>query len=487
MKLQTTFVSGALWSSFGNIGQRAFSFFILLILVRILSIKDFGIATTAIMLIQLLQPISRFGIYDYIIQRKDIDEPTKAAAFLTNLFIGCIMSAGLFLLAGPIAKMFSEPELVSVLRLLSPLFLIRSLTCVHEAILAKKFGFKQLAARTVNATIASGLIAVGLAFAGAGVYSLVLQQISNAVIGSVLLYIALPWTPRCSGCWRRIPEVMLKSAAYTISQIMSSLNNTLYGLVIGFMVSTEAAGFFRLAWSGVDLCIQITILPIMQVAQPLFARMQSRRKALGEAYLSVCRHCAALTFPVFGWMAIMGPEVGNLVFSQRWSGTGSILSILCLVVFPATPNYFIGILLNSVGRPDQALRLSATQLSMSMLLAVISSHWGLTGVAIAFVSRAVLTTPLGFYFLSRNIPITPMAVLKALRTPVLASGVTMAVAALTNLSIGESMPEVLVLIASFITSVTAYCAMMVLMDRPLTMKFVSMFGGGRLLRGMVER
>lgn len=474
MSIRGAFFSGVVWSSAADIGQRAFSFLILLILVRLLTPQEFGTAATALMIIQLLQPVTRFGLYDYLIFRQDPDEPTKGAAWLTSIALGLVSSLLLFAVAGLVADAFSDPELAPVLRALSPIFLLRSISCVHEAMLVKQFGFKRLALRTVSAVFIAGVVAIVLAYAGWGVYSLVIQQLVNALVASVVLCFSYRWMPSFTGVRANLRKVMAAGSKYTIAQLFSSLNSTVYGLAIGLFVGTEAAGVFRLAWTGLDLCIQLTIRPFMQVAQPLFAQIQADSKRLGEVFIKVCQHCAVLTFPIFGWMAVMGPEVGTFAYGPRWADAGEVLSIICFVVFPATPNYLIAVLLSAVGQPGRALVLSAAQSVLSVLFAMIAVHWGMTGIAIAFVLRTLITTPLGFEFLKRSADVSVLKVGRPLAMPVIASALMMVSVIATKYLIPEFHTVVITLFVSGLVGAMVYGVAMFVLDRDMIAAMVSM-------------
>lgn len=474
MSIRQAFFSGVVWSSAADIGQRAFSFLILLILVRLLTPQEFGTAATALMIIQLLQPVTRFGLYDYLIFRQDADEPTKGAAWLTGIALGAVSSLLLFAVAGLVAQAFSDPALAPVLRALSPIFLLRSISCVHEAMLVKQLGFKTLALRTVSAVFIAGVVAIVLAYSGWGVYSLVIQQLVNALVATVVLCFSYRWLPSFAGVRGKLRTVVAAGSKYTIAQLFSSLNSTVYGLAIGLFVGTQAAGVFRLAWTGLDLCIQLTIRPFMQVAQPLFSQIQTDRKRLREVFIKVCQHCAVLTFPIFSWMAVMGPEVGSFAYGPRFAHAGEVLSIICFVVFPATPNYLIPVLLSAVGQPSRVLVLSAAQSVLSVLFAMIAVRWGMTGIAIAFVLRTLLTTPLGFAFLKRSTDVSIPDIGRALAMPIIASVLMMLSVVGTKYLIPDDHAVVIPLVVSGIVGAAVYGVSMFMLDRDMITAMVSM-------------
>ena len=473
MNLRRVFLSSVVWSSVADLGQRAFSFIIMLVLVRLLSLQDFGTSATAMMIVQLLQPVTRFGIYDYLIQRRELSEEIKGAAFMASLMFGCLATVVMFACADLIAMAFSDPNLAPVMRALSIIFLIRSVSAVYEALLVKQFGFKTLAVRTLGAVVVSGLMAVSLAFAGWGVYALVMQQLTASLMASIILVVSYRWVPSFKGARAHIRSILTLGSRYTASQLFSSINNNIYGLIIGLVVSTEAAGIFRLAWSGLDLCMQLTIRPFMQVAQPLFSKLQADRFALGQSYLKVTQHCAALTFPIFGMMAIMGPEIGAFLYGPRWVGVGYVLSIICLIVFPATPNYLIGVLLNAVGRPEKNLQLSAIQSVLSVIFAYTASRWGMMAVAIAFVIRPLFTTPMSFRLLNQSAEAPVPRIARALFVPITAALAMMLAVFLTKSMLVGHLRVELQFVATGLVGLLVYGALVFLMDRQMVMGMLS--------------
>lgn len=144
-----------------------------------------------------------------------------------------------------------------------------------------------------------------------------------------------------------------------------------------------------------------------------------------------------------------------------------MLSIICFVVFPATPNYLIAVLLNAVGRPDRSLILSASQSALSVLFAMIAVRWGMTGIAVAFVLRALVTTPLGFAFLKHSADVKVLDIGRALATPVVASVLMMVAILAAKHLIPEFHTLLIALLVSGMVAVAVYGATMFKLERGL--------------------
>jgi PST family polysaccharide transporter len=75
--------------------------------------------------------------------------------------------------AGLAANGFNQPGLVPILRGLSPLFLITSLSGVQRSILERKLAFQAVAVRTLISTLTGGLVDIAMAMLGFGIWSLI--------------------------------------------------------------------------------------------------------------------------------------------------------------------------------------------------------------------------------------------------------------------------------------------------------------------------
>ena len=76
-------------------------------------------------------------------------------------------------LARPLAGWLGQPMLAPLAWAATPLVLMAALNLVPQALMQRQMRFRPLAARAMAGTLAGALVGVGLAAAGAGVWSLV--------------------------------------------------------------------------------------------------------------------------------------------------------------------------------------------------------------------------------------------------------------------------------------------------------------------------
>lgn len=91
-----------------------------LIVARLISVEDFGIASTFALSMAVVEMLSALGLQQQIVQAKDGNDPRLQAGLQGfQVLRGCISGGVLFLLAGPIAWFLGVPEVTWAYQLLA--------------------------------------------------------------------------------------------------------------------------------------------------------------------------------------------------------------------------------------------------------------------------------------------------------------------------------------------------------------------------------
>jgi PST family polysaccharide transporter len=301
------------------------------------------------MIVLLLFPITRFGVYDYLIQHESLDEPTKTAGLAVSFMLGSALFATVYWTAPLISAVLQDQALVPALRIIAIIFLFAPIGTVQEAILAKQFKFKLITRCQIAGIVPSGFIGVGLAFLEFGTLSIVLQQVSSVVLTSLLMWFAEPWRPRLDGSGVKFTPMLRMGVSYTGGQLLSSINTNLFGLAVAAVGGTDAAGLFRVAWAGFMLCMQLTVLSFANVVQPVFSSLRQDTEKLRSSFLAILRYFSALTFGAFAMVGAAAPELVEFAFGDRWRAAAEPLSIMTLFIVAGAPNYLLRSYLNAIG------------------------------------------------------------------------------------------------------------------------------------------
>ena len=100
-------VSGLIWSFIDNLSRLGLTFIIGIILARLLSPREFGLIGMITVFIALSQSLVDSGFTKTLIRKKDCNQADYSTVFYFNLFVGIILYAVMFFLAGAISRFFN--------------------------------------------------------------------------------------------------------------------------------------------------------------------------------------------------------------------------------------------------------------------------------------------------------------------------------------------------------------------------------------------
>ena len=156
-------------------------------------------------------------------------------------------------------------SLAPVLFLLVP---VNSFSNIQNTILTRRFDFKTISKYTLWATLAGSCVAVGMAAAGCGIWSLLGQRLLSPAVKSMLLWIRSEWRPS-----RRVSFTALRPMlGYSSRLLLSDITNTVYAniseLFIGKMYTKEALGYYNRGKQYKDMPVSAVISSVQNVTFP---------------------------------------------------------------------------------------------------------------------------------------------------------------------------------------------------------------------------
>ena len=188
-------ITGTKWSSINQFGKYFISFFLSLILARLLEPEEFGLVGMLSIFTVIAGVFINSGLSTAIIRSHNTTVKDYDTVFYFNIFVSLFFYFLLFILAPTIAKFYNEPMLVNLTRWVSLVFLINSFGIVQNAILVKRLDFKTQSIASLIGILVSAIVGGSMAFMGYGVYSIVGQILSQAITTNLLLWIMSTWRP----------------------------------------------------------------------------------------------------------------------------------------------------------------------------------------------------------------------------------------------------------------------------------------------------
>ena len=189
-------IHGVGWSFIDNISNSGITFLVGLVLARLLTPEEYGIMAMIAIFIAVSNSIVDSGFSNALIRKVRIDKVDYNTVFLFNLIVSIVLYILLYVAAPAISLFFKEPVLIDVLRVIGLILIVNALGIIPRTILVRGIDFKTQTKVSIISSVSSGLIGVGMAIVGFGVWSLVWQQLSRQILNSLFLWIFCKWMPQ---------------------------------------------------------------------------------------------------------------------------------------------------------------------------------------------------------------------------------------------------------------------------------------------------
>lgn len=420
----------ALWGAVENGGLALVSFASLIIYSRFLSATDFGLFSVVLSVIELLGVVVSMLFHDALVQREKVTPLHFDSAFTFTLGLSLALAAGCVGLSPWFAQLVGSEVAARALcwtALALPLSASVA-TLVPEQ--RRALSFRPLALRSLVGRLTGALIGILLVCWGAGMWALVAQHVLVVFTGSLVLWVTAASRPRLRYGAGELRE-LLGFGAYAVGSLFLGFAvRRLFTILVGVRLGGEAAGYLSLAFRAVDVLWAIAAGAMAQVALPVFSRLQSDRERLRRTYRSALELACLLLYPCFLGIAVVAPEVVELLFGRGWSNAVPYVSALAVLIVVLVPRVMATTLLNSVGRPRDAMVAVAFDLALMLTLMATLGGRGLAWAMGIWVARELAIAPVMSLVLRRSAGIAVREQLLGALVPLIAAVVMAAAVSL---------------------------------------------------------
>jgi PST family polysaccharide transporter len=314
-------LSAFFWQSGVGAANLVVRVVILIVLARHLPARDFGIVAAAMVVSNITQAVTQIGIAKALIQRHVLLEQHVQSGFLAAVLMGTTATALLAIGAPLFATPFRLDGLEPVIRFLSVLLLLNSITAVPMALIhrARKFKISSII-ELLSFLFGYGGVGLFLTFAGYGVWALAIAEVGHA--SSRMLFYMFAEKPPLALRWNRaaLKELFDVGSGYSAGQIGNLIATQVDYLIVGRLLGATALGLYSRAYQFLMLPAQLIGTATQTVLFPSLASIQDQPERVTRAFLRATGVVALTTLPISGVLMILGPELVNLTLGPRWQG-----------------------------------------------------------------------------------------------------------------------------------------------------------------------
>jgi len=421
--IRNSAISGAKWTVLDKWGNRLASFATFAVLAYLLGPEAFGIVAAAQVAVALLQTVSEQGVGAALIVRDREDRFTTSTSFWIASAAGLVGALLLILMAPTVADLMNADELAQVLPALSLFLLLRGFAIVPEALLQRRLQFKQLAIRTILASVFSAIAAISMAVLGFGVWALVAQILIQGAVSlmAVLAYARIRLTLVVSISSAK--EIL--AFGWRVFLVDLATVGVAQGdkLVVGALLGPVALGYYTIAYRALNVFVDAFTGVMSVMATPVFARLRSNVEYSAIVHERVTSISLLITIPAFGALALFAPLVVPTVFGPGWNESVALLQIIAVGGALSSVTYFDRGVLYASNRAGLELIIVTVMAAGTVTAALAGAQYGLTAVAVAVTARVLLTVPLRVGVVSSVLRVPWFSYVRSWAAPLVCGGV----------------------------------------------------------------
>ncbi len=391
-------VRGVAWSFVERFSVQGVTFILELIIARLVGPDNYGLIAMLAIFMSVSQVFIDGGFSSALIQRQQRNEADFSTVFYINIAISLLLYLALFLSAPAIAAFFSQPVLEPVTRVYSLNLVINSLVAVNKTKLTIDVDFKTQSKISFFSALLSGLVGVGLALMGWGVWAIVWQTLVCALLNVALSFYYVKWVPRSRFSLDSFHRLFSFGSKLLVANLISALYAKIYDVVVGKKYSASMLGLYSRA-DKFNQFASSNISGILQrVSFPVLSQIQDDDTRLLSAYRKYLQMSALVVFPlIMGLCGVARPLI-QLLLGQEWMGCVPLMQILsfaylwdCVVIVNLNLIYV-------KGHSDYVLRLEVIKKSVAFAILIATLPFGLIPICMGRVAYAIISFYLNTYY-----------------------------------------------------------------------------------------
>lgn len=365
-----------------------------IVLARLLSPGEFGVAAIAYVFLALGARLTQFGLNASLIRLKHVRPEHSSTVFVASVALGATAWGTLTVLAPSIGAFVRSEEASQIIPIGALTFLISAFGVVPNTLLAREMRYRELAWCEWMGTVTNSVVAVLLAWNGFSFWSIVYGLLAMELVQALAKLHFARWRPSVRFSVAAFRELFSFGAGVYAKNLLEYAAQNIDKLLVGRLLGMGALGVYDKAYSLVSRMIARINLAGPSTSFRIFALIHEDRERFRRAYRKVVLAVTVVGYPILTALILLAPELIELLFGRVWLPTVLPFRILCaggmlrlLNTYASTATQAKGLIWSEVGR----LTVSTVILAAGV---AILCRWGVGGAAAGVLAATVVTTVL---------------------------------------------------------------------------------------------
>lgn len=383
--------SNLLWRLAERFGAQGVTLIVSIILARLLDPEVYGTVALITVITTILQVFLDAGLSTALIQKKDADDLDFSSVFYFNIVFGIFLYALLFFASPLIAKFYGMLELTELIRALGLTLIIFSIKSVQQAYVSRNMLFKKFFFATLGGTLGAAVIGIALAYLGYGVWALIIQNVFNALVDTIILWIVVEWRPKKMFSFSRLKTLLSFGWKMLVSGLLDTIYNDIRQLIIGKMYSSSDLAYYNQGKKYIQVLVNNINSSIDSVLLPTMSKAQDNTIAVKNMTRRAIKTSTYIIMPMMMGIAVCAKPLVELILTDKWLPCVPYMRIFCFT-FAFYPIHTANLnAIKAVGRSDLFLKLEIIKKIYGSIVLISTMWWGPMIMAYSLLFTSVLS------------------------------------------------------------------------------------------------
>lgn len=364
-------VNAVKWAAMGTALMFGLQLVTQVLLARLLGPESYGLFAMGLLVMTFSNFLADFGFSWGLVQHQTLSEEDVRFTVTWQTLTGLAAMLLLYLVGPWVAVYFREPRIGPVIAWMSLTCVLNALTATGSGLLRRQLDFRALNIIQLSSYIVGYLlIGLSMAYAGAGVWTLVAAWLGQAATALLLTYARTRFSLRPLLWYEGARRSTHVGLTVFVTNLCNWFLNNLDRVFLGRFLAAHAVGVYAVGYNLANTPNGLFLSALQPAFLATGAKLQDDLPRLRDMYLSVLATIWIVIAPLFVLLAVTAPALIGVLYGKVWQESGIVLAILALAM-PAYISWGMStpILWNTGGKHlESLLQLPLIVLAGAMLL-----------------------------------------------------------------------------------------------------------------------
>lgn len=399
-------VKGGMFLAFSNLLSQISSILLNFILAKLLIPEDFGLFALSNASIGFIASITSIGFGSAIIQKQDATKVQISTLYLINFITSAVTFALVYFSAGYYERFYDANGLAKIIQYSSFSILITPFFITHFKLFEKDLKLNLVSKIVIYSTLLSTLATVAAAYAGWGVYALVVQTVSINLFKLVFTFIYSKYKVGYGFDLKSSLGLIWYAVKYKTGQAIQYFERNVDYLILGKVFNTVVLGYYSFAYNIMYLPVKRISDIFRDILFPTFSKIKDDKPKILQGYFKSVNLVMMVSFPLMLIVSFNTDLLLRFAFGEKWIGASSIVSILAIGGAFQSITQFGDVVFSSIGLPEKTIYLTLSRIAGTVIAIFIGLQFDMEGVALFLTISKIFSFFILLYVINKHIRFT---------------------------------------------------------------------------------